>query len=433
MHKQFILFQSQQRLILKELQQQRQLWLRRHFISTNTKHTNNNNEIHTLKPKPGDRVIVAMSGGVDSSVTAALLKSQGYRVQGIYMRNWDTSDERGECTSVQDWQDVQRTCELLKIDDCKQVNFVKEYWTDVFQQTIDDYAHGLTPNPDIQCNRHVKFGALLNQVPENTWLATGHYCRSMEGGKLYRGRDRKKDQSYFLSSVTSNAIQRTLFPLGEFQSKSQVKTMAHELGLHDIAKKRESMGICFIGQRRRFADFMSEYIDQAPGPAVDLQGRMIGQHQGLFKYTVGQASKICFGSDKWFVAEKRLNDNTLVCVPGSTHPALFHGSCTARDWIWIDKENTPQSLFKSIPSLDSNEEGVLVDAQVRYRMAPQKARLSKLQDGRYHLNFLNPIRAMAPGQQVVVYLDDWCLGGGTIQNIYNATTTTTTTTTTTIL
>ncbi|KAI9245654.1 tRNA-specific 2-thiouridylase [Phascolomyces articulosus] len=367
--------------------------------------------------------MVAMSGGVDSSVTAALLKSQGYLVQGIYMRNWDTSDERGECTSIQDWQDVQRVCETLKIDDCKQVNFVKEYWTDVFQQTLDDYAHGLTPNPDIQCNRHVKFGALLDQVPEDTWLATGHYSRSLNG-RLYRGQDRKKDQSYFLSSVDSKAIQRTLFPLGEFQSKAQVKTMAQELGLH-VAKKRESMGICFVGQRRRFAEFLSEYIDQPPGPAVDLEGRVIGQHQGLFAYTVGQASRICFGSDKWFVAHKRLEDNTLVCVPGSDHPALFHSACTARDWVWIEEGQPPPSFFlESNEKKGEEEKGVLVDAQVRYRMAPQKARLSRLRDGRYHLNFLEPIRAMAPGQQVVVYLDDWCLGGGTIQDIYNNNTTT---------
>ncbi|KAI8146522.1 5-methylaminomethyl-2-thiouridylate-methyltransferase [Fennellomyces sp. T-0311] len=346
--------------------------------------------------------MVAMSGGVDSSVTAALLKQQGYRVQGIYMRNWDTADERGVCTSTQDWEDVQRVCDTLKIN-CTQVNFVKEYWTDVFEQTLDDYAHGLTPNPDIQCNQHIKFGHLMQHVPKGTFLATGHYCRSYNG-QLWRGRDRRKDQSYFLSTVKSDAIQRTLFPLGEFDSKAQVKAIAHQLDLH-VAQKRESMGICFVGQKRRFADFLAEYIKQEPGPAVDLDGNLIGQHKGLFGYTVGQASRICHGSDKWFVAHKRVSDNTLVCVPGSDHPALFHSALTARDWVWI--EGRPPFAI----------ENVLVDAQVRYRMAPQKAVLSALDDGRYHLKFLDPIRAMAPGQQVVIYRDDWCLGGGVIQDI----------------
>ncbi|KAI9489644.1 tRNA-specific 2-thiouridylase [Zychaea mexicana] len=418
-------------------QQQRRCLFTANTLNTTTKTTSNNNN----GPKPGDRVMVAMSGGVDSSVTAALLKDQGFQVQGIYMRNWDTSDERGECTSVQDWQDVQRVCEKLNIQDCRHVNFVKEYWTDVFQQTLDDYAHGLTPNPDIACNRHIKFGALLAHVPDDTWLATGHYCRSLfqqqdhHRHQLWRGRDRKKDQSYFLASVDARAIQRTLFPLGEFESKAKVKAIAHQLDLH-VAKKRESMGICFVGQRRRFADFLKEYIDQPPGPAVDVcTGKRIGDHRGLFAYTVGQASKICYGSDKWFVAQKRMSDNTLLCVPGSDHPALFHSACTARDWVWIEGRPPPHFLFSSgnNNNNDNNNNNtdhhqhqdgqgsVLVDAQVRYRMAAQKARLSRLQDGRYHLEFLEPIRAMAPGQQVVIYLGDWCLGGGTIQDIYNNT------------
>ncbi|KAF7726262.1 hypothetical protein EC973_008972 [Apophysomyces ossiformis] len=341
-----------------------------------------------------------MSGGVDSSVSAALLKNQGYHVEAIYMRNWDTADERGVCTSAEDWQDVQKVCEHLKIH-CRQIDFVKEYWTEVFQQTIEDYEAGLTPNPDIACNRSIKFGALLKKVPEDVWLATGHYCRSRDG-KLLRGRDPLKDQSYYLSTVTESAIRRTLFPLGEFESKAQVKAMAHQLGLH-VATKRESMGICFVGQRKRFAEFLAEYIPQSPGPAVDLEGHLIGRHTGLFGYTIGQASRICHGSEKWFVARKCLESNTLVCVPGSNHPALFHSACLARNWVWI---NDPPF-----------EKEMMVDAQVRYRQKPEKAILTHQPDGRYAVRFLRPVRAMAPGQQVVVWQNDWCLGGGVIDTM----------------
>ncbi|KAI7901086.1 tRNA methyl transferase [Cokeromyces recurvatus] len=349
-----------------------------------------------------------MSGGVDSSVSAALLKQQGFDVQGIYMRNWDTSDERGVCTSREDWEDVQKVCHHLDIP-CQQVNFVKEYWQDVFEKTLEDYAHGLTPNPDIACNSSIKFGALLNKIPKDAWFATGHYCRSTPEGKLLRGLERKKDQSYYLSNVPEEAISRTLFPLGDFTSKAAVKDLAHQLGLGGIAAKKESMGICFVGQRKKFADFLKEYIDLPPGPAINLEnGQVIGEHQGLYGYTIGQASRICYRSDKWFVAEKDIKENKLICVPGSNHPALFHMGCRARDWKWI---------HHAAPSkLDINGE-IEVEAQIRYRQSSEKAILSIQSNRHPTIIFKRPIRAIARGQQVVVWDQDWCLGGGVIEEV----------------
>ncbi|KAI9475885.1 MAG: tRNA methyl transferase [Benjaminiella poitrasii] len=356
-----------------------------------------------------------MSGGVDSGVSAGLLKQQGFEVEGIYMRNWDTSDERGECTSRADWEEVQRTCRQLEIP-CRQIDFVKEYWTDVFERTLEDYGRGLTPNPDIGCNAFIKFGALLDRVPADAWFATGHYCRSTDDGRLLRGKERRKDQSYYLSTVPHEAIRRTIFPLGHITSKSHVKDLACAFGLEHLAVKKESMGICFVGQRRRFADFLSQYIELSPGPAIDLEdGRVIGQHQGLYAYTIGQASRICHGSHKWFVAQKDLATNTLGCVAGSNHPALFHLGCRARDWVWIHPD--------AAAAFELHRNGQMeVDAQVRYRQSPEKAILSTTTTSDHHgrsytLRFKNPIRAIARGQQVVVWNQDWCLGGGVIEDV----------------
>jgi tRNA (5-methylaminomethyl-2-thiouridylate)-methyltransferase len=359
------------------------------------------------KPQPGDSVVMAMSGGVDSSVSAALLKQQGYKVRGIYMRNWDTSDEKGVCTSREDWQDVQKVCKILDIE-CQHVDFVKEYWQEVFEKTLNDYAHGLTPNPDIACNSFIKFGALLDKIPKDTWFATGHYCRS-QGGKLLRGLEQNKDQSYYLSAVTEEAIARTMFPLGEIKSKTEVKKLALELGLVDIAKKKESMGICFIGTRKKFATFLEQYIDQPPGPVINFENnQMIGEHTGLYGYTIGQASRICHKSDKWFVVQKDLKSNTLFVVPGSNHPSLYSNELIARDWVWIHHQ--PPTQFVTAGELE-------VDAQVRYRMSPEKAILSLTPEGSYTLRFKNPIRAIARGQQVVIWDQDWCLGSGVIDKV----------------
>ncbi|KAI8060037.1 tRNA methyl transferase [Gongronella butleri] len=357
-------------------------------------------------PRKGDRVVIAMSGGVDSSVSAALLKKQGYQVEGIYMKNWDTRDERGVCPSEQDWQDVQQVCAQLQIS-CQQVDFVKEYWNQVFQDTLDGYANGLTPNPDVLCNQHIKFGSLLERIPTNAWLATGHYCRTDGHGRLLRGKERNKDQSYYLSTVNYKALQRAIFPLGDMTSKDDVKKLAQAFQLEKVAAKKESYGICFVGQQRKFSAFLEQYIDQPHGPAIDLEtGRVIGEHQGLFGYTIGQASRICHGSEKWFVADKDMATNSLFCVPGSKHPALYHRSCTTRRWTWIHVHQ-PNSTR--------------VMAQVRYRQEPLPAYLDHDEHGQCRITFDEPVRAMASGQQVVVWLDDWCLGSGIIDKITPAT------------
>ncbi|RUS16335.1 LOW QUALITY PROTEIN: tRNA methyl transferase [Endogone sp. FLAS-F59071] len=403
-------------------------------------------------PLPGDNVILAMSGGVDSSVSALLLQRQGFAVEGVYMRNWDTADEHGVCTSEEDWRDVREVCGQLGLP-CRRVDFTKQYWTHVFEKTLEDYTRGITPNPDVMCNREIKFGAMLERClgsgggaeeagAKKAWLATGHYARierEADGrAKLLRGEerilaclDRNKDQSYYLSSVPEAALQRTLFPLGHLP-KQQVKAIARDSGLDRVADKRESMGICFVGKRKRFADFLAEYIDQPPGPAVTPEGKVIGQHKGLFAYTIGQASRIYNGTERWFVlrlcnqhARRRFrNVSTILITPFtngffvnnyttlrscSTNPLLFKTDLYARDWIWIH----------DIPPPAAEEAGLRAEAQVRYR---QKAvgctvKSSPDGDGHYYVTFDEPIRAIAPGQNIVVWSGDWCLGGGVIDRV----------------
>ncbi|KAH8553392.1 tRNA methyl transferase [Umbelopsis sp. PMI_123] len=380
---------------------------------------------HTLpstpkrSPSPGDSVILAMSGGVDSSVSAILLKEQGYNVQGVYMRNWDTSDERGVCTSEEDYRDVQSVCNSLDIP-CRRLDFTKEYWNQVFQKTLDDYERGVTPNPDVMCNREIKFGALLERCMSSsppianseTWFATGHYARidrSSGTTRLLRGLDSTKDQSYYLSAVDEQAFSRVMFPLGHLP-KSRVKELAMYHGLDRIVKKPESMGICFVGKRAKFADFLAQYIHALPGPAVDLDGNSIGEHRGLFGYTIGQGAHIHYGTDRWFVAGKDINENKLICVPGTDHPSLFANRLTARDWIWINGEP---------PELGQLNGSIELDGQVRYRQSPLKCTVTKTDDNNYAVDFHTPIRGIAAGQNVVLWNGDWCLGGGIINMIDN--------------
>ncbi|KAJ2857203.1 hypothetical protein J3B02_001160 [Coemansia erecta] len=271
--------------------------------------------------QPGDTVYVGMSGGVDSSVTAHLLQSKGLNVQGIFMRNWDTRDERGECPSEKDWQDVQRVCQKLDIK-CHQVDLVKEYWSSVFSVALDDYARGCTPNPDILCNKEIKFGVLLHEVTRRLgsadWFATGHYARTIRTARcadaaLCRGADEKKDQSYYLSRVRSRALRRVVFPLGSLSKTKDVRRIAKYAGLHN-ADREESMGICFVGEKRRFDQFLAEYIPQTPGDIVAQDGRKLGTHQGLFSKTVGQTAGIPGWQQKWYIYDKDIATNRMFAV-----------------------------------------------------------------------------------------------------------------------
>ncbi|KAJ2891929.1 hypothetical protein IWW38_003416, partial [Coemansia aciculifera] len=263
-----------------------------------------------------------MSGGVDSSVTAHLLKQRGLDVEAIFMRNWDTRDERGECPSERDWQDVQAVCQQLDIK-CHEINLVKEYWNTVFAVALDEYARGRTPNPDVLCNREIKFGVLLKEIHRRLgpfqWFATGHYARTAVSTAdstmtlLYRGLDRQKDQSYYLAAVDSKYLSRTLFPLGQLDKKRDVRSMALDVGLA-TAKREESMGICFVGERRRFDQFLAEYLPQRAGDILSPDGQVLGRHSGMFTKTIGQSAGIAGWQDKWYIYVKDMGQNCMYAV-----------------------------------------------------------------------------------------------------------------------
>ncbi|KAL1915197.1 uncharacterized protein VTP21DRAFT_7473 [Calcarisporiella thermophila] len=367
----------------------------------------------SLFPKPGDKVILGMSGGVDSSVSAYLLQQKGYDVEGVYMRNWDSRDEDSSpCPSLEDQQDVARVCEQLGIK-WRLVDFSREYWIKVFAKALEEFEAGRTPNPDVACNREIKFGVLMERIlGDGAWIATGHYARldrSGQGVRLLRGSDRNKDQTYFLSTVPAPQLSRAIFPIGEM-NKADVKALARKLGLA-TAGKRESMGICFVGNKRKFGDFIAEYIPQNPGPVKTHEGLLIGEHKGLFHYTIGQASRFCHGSSKWVVWRKDMSTNTLVVVPGTNHPLLFSKALVAGDWNWI---GSPPS------ELDRDGDEMIVEAQVRYRQNAERARVIRRRDtsaDRYEVRFEREVRGITPGQMVVVWRGEECLGAGVIDHV----------------
>lgn len=359
------------------------------------------------------KVIVGMSGGVDSSVTALLLKQQGYVVEGLFMKNWDEDDGTEYCTAQQDMSDAQSVADMLKIP-LHSVNFASEYWDDVFQIFLQEYKSGRTPNPDILCNKEIKFKVFLDyaELLGGDYIATGHYARtSTKNGRTYllKGIDDSKDQSYFLHAVNEAAFSRTLFPIGEMK-KTEVRKIAEEYGLI-TAKKKDSTGICFIGERR-FKDFLEQYLPGQPGNIESSDGDIIGQHSGLMYYTLGQRQGLGIGGLKtsddnpWYVSGKDLSRNTLIAVQGGSHPLLFSDSLKVSELHWIN--GLPEEIIKN------ENTDFSCQAKTRYRQDDQQCQVIKTEGG-YLMKFNTPQRSLTPGQSVVLYRDSICLGGGVIK------------------
>ncbi|RNA68762.1 tRNA 2-thiouridine(34) synthase MnmA [Alteribacter keqinensis] len=359
-----------------------------------------------VKKAPEDtRVIVGMSGGVDSSVAAYLLKEQGYDVIGIFMKNWDDTDENGVCTATEDYEDVIRVCNQLEIP-YYAVNFEKEYWDKVFTYFLEEYKAGRTPNPDVMCNKEIKFKAFLDHALSlgADYLATGHYARiGREDGKvqLLRGIDDNKDQTYFLNALSQDQLQHVMFPVGEIE-KPRVREIAKEANLA-TASKKDSTGICFIGERN-FKEFLSEFLPAQPGEMQTIDGEVKGTHDGLMYYTLGQRHGLGIGGagEPWFVVGKDLERNVLLVGQGYDHPNLYSDGLKAIKINWIEPvEGKTLSCT----------------AKFRYRQADQEVTIELTGSTEATVTFKEPQRAITPGQAVVFYDGDVCLGGGTIDEV----------------
>ncbi|HWJ35799.1 MAG TPA: tRNA 2-thiouridine(34) synthase MnmA [Steroidobacteraceae bacterium] len=370
-------------------------------------------------PKDAGTVIVGMSGGVDSAVAALLLQEAGFDVQGLFMSNWD--DDDAYCTGATDFQDARRVCEALSVP-LHRVSFAAEYRERVFAHFLNEYAAGRTPNPDVLCNREIKFGVCLDYMHRlgASWIATGHYARVRRAGttvRLLKAADTAKDQSYFLHQVAPAALSRTLFPLGELR-KDEVRRRAHAAGLA-VYDKPDSTGICFIGERP-FEEFLSRYLTQAPGPIETPSGEVIGEHRGLALYTLGQRSGLRIGgragaaAAPWFVAAKQLERNALIVVQEQEHPLLVSDAFDVADIHWLQA-----------PPPHDFECGV----KTRYRQSDLPCRVDagqvhanqvRTDENSAHVVLATAARAVTPGQYAVFYDGDVCLGGGVIARRYNS-------------
>jgi tRNA-uridine 2-sulfurtransferase len=352
------------------------------------------------------KVVVGLSGGVDSAVAALLLKREGHEVTGLFMKNWEDDDDDEYCSTREDLVDAAAAADVIGID-LEAVNFAAEYKDRVFADFLREYSAGRTPNPDVLCNAEIKFKAFLDHAMRlgAEKIATGHYARVAVSGpsfQLLKGKDASKDQSYFLHRLTQAQLSKVLFPVGELK-KSEVRRIAQEAGLPNHAKK-DSTGICFIGERP-FREFLNRYLPRTPGKIVDENGRELGEHIGLSFYTIGQRKGIGVGGtaggapDAWYVADKRMASNELVIVQGHDHPLLMKTSLRAQDASWT----------AGIP-----EEGEKLSAKTRYRQADAACRLDEAQAEAIAVRFDAPQWAVTPGQSVVLYDRDVCLGGGII-------------------
>jgi tRNA-specific 2-thiouridylase len=356
------------------------------------------------------KVVIGMSGGVDSSVAAHLLKQQGYDVVGLFMKNWEDDDDSEYCSTREDWIDAASVADVIGVD-IEAVNFSAEYKDRVFAEFLREYQAGRTPNPDVLCNAEIKFKSFLDHAIKlgADLIATGHYARVREadgGFQLLKAADGTKDQSYFLHRLNQAQLSKTLFPLGELH-KTEVRRIAEELKLPN-AKKKDSTGICFIGERP-FREFLNRYLSYAPGPMKTPEGETVGEHVGLSFYTLGQRKGIGLGgmkshqnpvgeSDAWYVAKKDVVNNTLYVVQGHDHPWLLSSSLTAGQVSWVAGEAPAQEQLA---------------AKTRYRQADVACR-HRSGEGHFTLSFTDPQWAVTPGQSAVLYDGDVCLGGGII-------------------
>ncbi|MFK5215562.1 tRNA 2-thiouridine(34) synthase MnmA [Glaesserella parasuis] len=355
------------------------------------------------------KVICGMSGGVDSSVSAFILQQQGYQVEGLFMKNWEEDDDTDYCTAAADLADAQAVCDKLGIK-LHKINFAAEYWDNVFEHFLAEYEAGRTPNPDILCNKEIKFKAFLEYAAEDLgadFIATGHYVRRPlleQQPKLLRGLDSNKDQSYFLYTLSEQQVAQSLFPVGNIE-KPIVRAIAEDLGLA-TAKKKDSTGICFIGERK-FKDFLARYLPAQAGEIKTVDGQVIGRHDGLMYHTLGQRKGLGIGGVKgasenaWYVVEKDLVNNVLIVAQGQDNSALLSSGLIAGQLHWVDRQPIREKLRCTV--------------KTRYRQADILCEIQPLDDETIRVIFDEPQIAVTPGQSAVFYQGEVCLGGGIIE------------------
>lgn len=355
------------------------------------------------------KVIIGMSGGVDSSVSAFILQQQGYQVEGLFMKNWEEDDDTDYCTAAADLADAQAVADKLGMK-LHKINFAAEYWDNVFEYFLAEYKAGRTPNPDILCNKEIKFKAFLEYAAEDLgadYIATGHYVRRSDddaNAKLLRGLDENKDQSYFLYALNKKQVGQSLFPVGEIE-KPIVRAIAEDLGLA-TAKKKDSTGICFIGERK-FKDFLARFLPAQPGEIRTVEGKLVGRHDGLMYHTLGQRKGLGIGGvkglseDPFYVVEKDLINNVLIVAQGHDNSALLSKGLIAKQLTWVDMQPLRENRRCTV--------------KTRYRQADIPCEIQVIDDETIQVIFDEPQIAVTPGQSAVFYLNEVCLGGGIIE------------------